>query len=138
MIRNARTLYYRLLSKFSSTDIPQNVEEFQLLDAKVINHISQVDDHSPFVRGLIAMTEARSIGIKYDMQTRKAGTSKASFPHLIDLGLDGLLSTSKIPARFFCLWGFSFIREYRLHVYSASCIPGSRLGCRCRNQYSNS
>ena len=131
LLRNARTLYYRLLSRFSSTDIPQNVGEFQLLDAKVINQISQVDDHSPFVRGLIAMTGARSIGIKYDMQTRKAGTSKAPFLHLIDLGLDGLLSTSKVPARIIFVFGalVSFVSvAYTCIVLLISLVLGSGAG----------
>lgn len=104
-LRKARSVYYKLLSKFSSADIPQNVGEFQLLDEAVIRQLSEVDDHYPFVRGLIAMTGAKSIGIKYDLQTRKAGDSKANLLHLLDLGMNGLLSTSKVPARIIFVFG---------------------------------
>ena len=99
LLRLSRHLYYKVLRKFADAEVPHGAGEFQLLDRNVFQQIAQVDDHYPFVRGLIAMTGGMSIGVPYNWEKRQFGKSKASFAHLLDLGLNGILSTSRFPAR---------------------------------------
>jgi len=44
LMRNTRRLYYRLVSRFASIDIPNDVGEFQLVDKVVVDTLRQFDD----------------------------------------------------------------------------------------------
>jgi glycosyltransferase involved in cell wall biosynthesis len=101
-----RKLYYRLVKRFADVSIPPDVGEFQLVDRCVIQALRQFDDYYPYVRGMIASCGFRAIGVPYTWRKRKCGFSKASAYPLIDQGLNGLISFSKVPMRFCLLGGF--------------------------------
>lgn len=107
LMRIARGIYYRIIKKFASAVIPLNSGEFLLADNKVINSILAVDDQYPYIRGLIAQTDVRSTSIPYTWVKRQRGKSKNSFISLIDQAINGFVSTSRVPARFALLGGFS-------------------------------
>jgi glycosyltransferase involved in cell wall biosynthesis len=108
LMRTARNLYYRIISRFSEDDIPKNVGEFLLADRRVVDSVLEVDDEYPYVRGLIAQTSVRSSSIEYSWVKRKKGKSKLNFFHLVDQAINGFVSTSRVPARFALLSGFFF------------------------------
>lgn len=105
LMRNIRSLYYKLIRKFSGTDIPLNSGEFLLADRRIIDSIIEIDDEYPYIRGLIAQTGGKSSSVKYVWERRNFGKSKNNFGSLIDQGLNGFISTSRIPARFIMLIG---------------------------------
>jgi glycosyltransferase involved in cell wall biosynthesis len=105
-MRNIRAVYYKLIRKFSGTDIPLNSGEFLLADKRIIDSIIDIDDEYPYIRGLIAQTGAKSSKIEYVWQRRDFGKSKNNFLSLIDQGLNGFISTSRVPARLIMLVGF--------------------------------
>lgn len=104
-MRTTRSVYYRLIKKFSGSDIPLNSGEFLLADKKIINSILKVDDEYPYIRGLIAQTGTQYSSIDYTWGKRANGKSKNSFISLIDQGLNGFISTTRIPARVIMLIG---------------------------------
>jgi len=104
-MRTTRAVYYRLIKKFSGSDIPLNSGEFLLADRKIINSILKVDDEYPYIRGLIAQTGTQYSSIDYTWGKRANGKSKNSFISLIDQGLNGFISTTRIPARIIMLIG---------------------------------
>lgn len=104
-MRKTRATYYRLIKKFSESDIPLNSGEFLLADKKIINSILKVDDEYPYIRGLIAQTGTKYSVVAYTWGKRTKGKSKNSFVSLIDQGLNGFISTTKIPARIIMLIG---------------------------------
>jgi hypothetical protein len=106
LMRSIRAIYYKLIRKFSGTDIPLNSGEFLLADKRIIESIIDIDDEYPYIRGLIAQTGAKSAKVEYVWQRRGYGKSKNNFLSLIDQGLNGFISTSRIPARFIMLIGF--------------------------------
>jgi glycosyltransferase involved in cell wall biosynthesis len=105
-MKSIRTVYYKLIRKFSGTDIPLNSGEFLLADKRIIESIIDIDDEYPYIRGLIAQTGAKSAKVEYVWQRRGLGKSKNNFLSLIDQGLNGFISTSRIPARLIMLIGF--------------------------------
>ena len=105
IMRLARGLYYRIIKKFASAVIPLNSGEFLLADKKVIDSILIVDDQYPYIRGLIAQTGVKSASVPYTWVRRERGKSKNSFVSLIDQGLNGFISTTRIPARIIMLIG---------------------------------
>jgi glycosyltransferase involved in cell wall biosynthesis len=99
VLRKCRGIYYRIISKMASADIPLNAGEFLLADRKVIDSIQSLDDAYPYIRGMIAKTGVKSSKIFYTWERRKEGISKNSIFDLIDQAVNGLVSTSRLPAR---------------------------------------
>lgn len=107
LMRTLRSIYYRVISRMAEADIPRDSGEFLLADQKVIKSVLAVDDTYPYIRGLIAQTAVRSSAIEYTWQRRKHGSSRNGFVDLLDQAINGLVSTSRIPARIALLSGFA-------------------------------
>jgi glycosyltransferase involved in cell wall biosynthesis len=106
IMRNLRGLYYRIIKKFASSDIPINVGEFMLIDRKVVDLLVNMRESNPYLRGLIAQVGVKSSFINYRWGKREFGKSKATPFVLIDTAMNGLVSTSRLPARIALLSGF--------------------------------
>lgn len=105
-MRVIRNVYYRMISRFSSAVIPRNSGEFLLADKRVIDSILALDDEYPYIRGRIAQTGVKSTSVPYTWVAREKGKSKNSYLDLIDQGMNGFISTSRVPARIALLLGF--------------------------------
>lgn len=99
LMRFVRRRYYRLVKNWAEVDIPVDVGEFQLVDKVVINALHQFEDYYPYLRGMVASCGFKSVGIPYTWKARKRGFSKNRLYHLIDQGLNGLISFTNIPLR---------------------------------------
>lgn len=102
----ARKLYYKFVTRFAKTKIPLDAGEFQLIDRKVVEALKLFDDYEPYLRGMIAACGFKSIGVKYYMKAREKGTAKGNLSLLLDLGLNGIVSTTAIPIRLGLVFGF--------------------------------
>src|SRR5437588_9184229 len=105
-MHRVRRLYYWTVSRFADISIPPNVGEFQLIDRVVVEALRRFDDHYPYIRGMIANCGFSATGVEYTWKARKRGFSKNRLYHLIDQGLNGLVSFTKVPFRFCLLGGF--------------------------------
>lgn len=101
-----RNAYYRIIRKFARFDIPINSGEFMLLDSRVVASILETKDHFPYIRGMAAQSVSNIDSIDYTWTARLAGKSKMNLLSLIDIGINGLISTSRAPARVALLSGF--------------------------------
>ena len=99
IINSLRRMYYRGINAMSEDDLPVNAGEFRLVDERILKELRNVDDTSPYLRGLISSMGFSQIGFEYDREARVAGTSKFSFRALLALALDGVLNHSLIPLR---------------------------------------
>jgi glycosyltransferase involved in cell wall biosynthesis len=107
LLRNARKLYYQILSRLSYVDYPPNVGDFQLVDRRVVDAMKRIDDAQPFMRMMPFEVGYRAVGVPYTWRARKHGVSRNAFLHMIDQGLNGLISFSNAPVRL-ALWaGFA-------------------------------
>ncbi len=106
ILRNVRHVYYRTVSRFAQIKIPPDVGEFQLIDRVVVEALRQFDDYYPYIRGMIASCGFKSIGVQYVWKARKKGVSKNRLFHLIDQGLNGIISFTRVPMRLCMLFGF--------------------------------
>jgi glycosyltransferase involved in cell wall biosynthesis len=107
VFRLVRKLYYRLVRSLSEFDLPIDTAEFQLLDRQIVDALLRFNDHYPYIRGMIANVGFReqSKALSYRWQSRKVGRSKNRLFHLIDQGLNGLISFSNVPLRIASLIG---------------------------------
>lgn len=106
IISSIRKLYYRLVNRLADVYLPPDVGEFQLIDRIVVEALKKYDDYYPYIRGMIANCGFKSMGIKYVWKARERGFSKNRLYHLIDQGLNGLISFTNVPLRLCMLFGF--------------------------------
>lgn len=92
-------LFYRILRKLSSLDIPLDTGDFRLLDRKVIEVFKKMPERARFVRGMISWIGFKQIGVKFHRHHRVAGTTKYPFHKMLKLALDGMIGFSTVPLR---------------------------------------
>jgi glycosyltransferase involved in cell wall biosynthesis len=104
LLRQVRRAYYRTVSSLADINIPLDAGEFQLVDRKVVEALRACDDYYPYIRGLVANCGFRRVGVEYTWRGRAKGISKNRLYHLIDQGLNGIVSFTNVPMRL-CLLG---------------------------------
>jgi len=107
LLRTTRRLYYRLVTALADVTIPPDVGEFQLIDRVVLDALRGFDDHYPYIRGMIATCGFDVVTVDYEWRARARGVSKNRLYHLIDQGLNGLISFSNAPLRAATFIGFA-------------------------------
>jgi glycosyltransferase involved in cell wall biosynthesis len=107
VMRTVRRWYYRTVSTLADIEIPLNVGEFQLVDRRVVDALRQCEDYYPYIRGLVANCGFRRAGVEYAWRARKRGFSKNKLYHLVDQGLNGMISFTNVPMRLCMFTGFA-------------------------------
>ncbi|WP_063800042.1 FkbM family methyltransferase [Bradyrhizobium retamae] len=107
LLRTSRRIFYRLVNSLSPFFIPENVGEYQLIDRVVAQHVIKMDDHFPYVRGMIAYCGFKATGVPYTWTRRRHGVSSSTFVRLVDQGLNGIISFSNVPIRLVLACGFA-------------------------------
>lgn len=96
-------LFYRTLSRLSSVEIPRNVGDFRLVDAKVVQAIRAMPEQDRFLRGMFAWVGFRQTLVQYERLERGAGETKYPFKKMMRLAMDGVIGFSDAPLRL-ALW----------------------------------
>jgi glycosyltransferase involved in cell wall biosynthesis len=130
IMRGIRKVYYRMVSRFANINIPPDVGDFQFVDKAIIDVLRQCDDYYPYTRGLIANCGFPAAGVPYTWKARKKGISKNRLYHLIDQGLNGLISFTNLPMRICMFIGFMLALisfGYAVFTLAANLIQYRRL-----------
>jgi polyisoprenyl-phosphate glycosyltransferase len=111
--------FYRLIKRITKIDIPVDAGDFRLLDRRVADALKRLPEKQRFLRGLVAWTGFRQVGVKFKRPERFAGEPKYSFRKSLDLALVGITSFSFVPLRLatylgFLIAGLSFV--YALYI----------------------
>jgi len=105
IMRSVRRAYYRIVHRLANVNVPVNVGSFQLLDRVVVEALRQFEDHDPHIPSMIASCGFKSTGIPYTWRARQKGVTKNRLYNLIDEGLNGMISFTRIPMRLCMLGG---------------------------------
>ena len=103
-----RVIFYRFLNWVSDYPVPVDAGDFRLIDREVIEVLRDSKVGDLYLRGQIARIGFRQVGIPYSRNERKFGDSKFSFPRLVGLALDGIISQSIRPLRIATYLGLLF------------------------------
>lgn len=128
--RNFAKLFYWLMSKMTSIDIPNNAGDFRLLDRKVINALNEFQERTRFMKGLYAWVGFKKTSVPFEVQERAAGKSAWRLTRLVELAITGITSFSDVPLR---VWGFigfvisSIALVYALYFLAYTLIYGADL-----------
>lgn len=101
-----RKSYYRFIDKISDVEIIKDSTGFGLYDKKVLDHLRNINDPYPFLRGLICEIGYPIKTIPFVQPRRLGGITKNNFYTLFDIAMLGMVSHSKVPIRIAALSGF--------------------------------
>jgi glycosyltransferase involved in cell wall biosynthesis len=93
------SLFYRFFKWITDLDIPMDTGDFRLISKPVIAAYQQVNEHQPFVRGLITWLGYNQIGVSYKRESRKAGKTKYPFRKMLKLAMNAITAFSDKPLR---------------------------------------
>ena len=92
-------MFYKLLSRGASIDIPPDAGDFRLMDRRVVLALRQLPERGKFMKGLYNWVGFRQTSVPFDYAERRSGGSKFRFASLFDLAMTGLTSFSSFPLR---------------------------------------
>ena len=98
-------IFYYFYQKLSEINVPKEVGEFSLMNKKVVNHLINLKENNLFIRGLRTWLGFNQIGVEYNRLERNKGKPKFSFYESFILGLDGIVSFTKVPLRAILILG---------------------------------
>jgi glycosyltransferase involved in cell wall biosynthesis len=102
---------YRLINKISDIELPIDSGDFKLLSRRAVNHIIQLKEDKPYIRGLVSWVGYKQVQVMYDRDPRFDGRENTKMPVLsrkvIYYWLDrALISFSDAPLKVILLMGF--------------------------------
>ncbi len=102
----ARGVYYKMLRKMSSSEIIEQFTGFGLYDKSFVETLRQLDDPTPFMRGLVAELGPERKEIEYEQPKRRAGKTHNNFFTLYDAAMLSFTSYTKSGLRIATFAGF--------------------------------
>jgi glycosyltransferase involved in cell wall biosynthesis len=98
-------IFYRLLKRLASIDIPVDAGEFRLVDRKVVNFMQNLTERSRFMRGLTVWPGLRQAKIQIERAARLSGKTNYNFRRSFLVAIDGIVSFSVVPLRLTAIFG---------------------------------
>ncbi len=106
IVRAFRTLYYKMIKKFSDVEQIEHFTGFGLYDKSFVNTLRDLHDPTPFLRGIVAELGPERKEIPYEQQRRRAGKTHNNFFTLYDAAMLSFTSYTKIGLRIALFGGF--------------------------------
>jgi glycosyltransferase involved in cell wall biosynthesis len=100
-------LYYRLLKRLASLDIPLDAGDFCVMSRRVLDALNALPERNRFVRGLRTWVGYRQTGLAYERHARQTGEPKYTFSKLLRLAMDGIISFSYRPLQLVMFCGLA-------------------------------
>lgn len=119
LLRSCYRVFYRMMTKLSSTPLPEGSGDFGLLSRRVVTALRQHREQHRYLRGLRMWVGFQQIGVEVERRERHAGKSQYGLRGLIRLAMDGLFSFSIVPIRLALLVGLIAIGGSLLYAVFA-------------------
>lgn len=103
----ARTVYYKMIRKMSDVEMIDHFTGFGLYDKTFIQLLRQLDDPTPFIRGIVAEYGFKRKDLEYVQPKRRAGKTKNNFYSLYDAAMLSITSYTKVGLRLATFAGFA-------------------------------
>lgn len=101
-----RSLYYKMIRKFSDVEQIEHFTGFGLYDKSFIDIMKSLDDSIPFLRGIVAEYGADRKDLYYEQEKRRYGKTHNNFFSLYDAAMLSFTSYTKIGLRIATFIGF--------------------------------
>ena len=101
-----RSLYYKMIKKFSEVEQIEHFTGFGLYDKEFIKVLQDLDDPDPYLRGIVAELGFERKEIPFTQPKRQRGKSSNNWYRLYDAAMLGITSYTKIGLRLATIVGF--------------------------------
>ncbi len=101
-----RSIYYKAIRKMSSVEQIEHFTGFGLYDKDFVQVLRDLDDPTPFIRGIVAELGYERKEIEYEQPKRRAGKTKNNWYSLYDAAMLSFTSYTKIGLRLATFSGF--------------------------------
>lgn len=106
IMRFFRTCYYKLIRKMSDVEQIEHFTGFGLYDRSFIDTLRDLNDPTPFLRGIVAELGSNRVDIEYEQAKRQAGKTHNNFFTLYDAAMLSFTSYTKFGLRIATIVGF--------------------------------
>ncbi len=106
VMRFLRSCYYKAIKKMSDVEQIEHFTGFGLYDKQFIGVLRNLDDSTPFLRGIVAELGFKRKEIPYEQQKRAAGKTHNNWATLYDAAMLSFTSYTKIGLRIATIIGF--------------------------------
>lgn len=94
-----RSVYYKMIKKMSDVEQIEHFTGFGLYDKSFVKVLRELDDPTPFIRGIVAELGPERKEIPYEQPKRRAGKTKNNWYSLYDAAMLSFTSYTKIGLR---------------------------------------
>ena len=101
-----RTCYYRTIKKLSEVEQIEHFTGFGLYDRSFVEVLRNLQDSTPFMRGIVAELGYKRKDIPYEQQKRRAGKTHNNWFTLYDAAMLSFTSYTKAGLRVATIMGF--------------------------------
>ncbi len=105
--RGTAKIFYRLLRRLTSVDIPLDTGDFRLIDRHIIECLRQMPEKNKFLRGQIAWLGFKQTSVVFNRDKRQYGKTGYPFSKMLSFAIDGITSFSDKPLTYVTRLGFS-------------------------------
>ena len=95
----ARSVYYKLIRRFSPLPQYDNVIGFGLYDRIILQELKEMRDPVPYIRNMVPITGYKPVLLRYDQRERASGKSSYNLFSYFNTALIGMVHTSKVPLK---------------------------------------
>ena len=103
-----RSVYYKLIKKFSDVEQIEHFTGFGLYDKSFIEVLRKLDDPTPFLRGIVGELGGKRKEIPFEQQKRRAGKTHNNWYSLYDAAMLSFTSYTKVSMRLAVFIGVFF------------------------------
>jgi len=92
-------MFYRIISRVSRVQLPQDTGDFRLLSRRVVVALSTLREQHRFMKGLFAWVGFAQTAVPYRRDPRAAGKTKWNYWKLWNFALEGITSFTIAPLK---------------------------------------
>jgi dolichol-phosphate mannosyltransferase len=97
--RASASVFYRLLGRVASVDIPRDTGDFRLMSRRAVQALRAMRERHRFVRGMSAWIGFTQGSVPFDRAPRAAGETKYGLGKMLRLAADAVVAFSWVPLR---------------------------------------
>ena len=97
--RTTAAMFYRLIRKMTTIEIPLDTGDFRLISRRVVEDLRRLQEQSRFVRGLVTWVGYNQTPVFYDRDRRYGGETKYPLSKMLKFAFDGITGFSSQPLR---------------------------------------
>ena len=123
-------LFYRILNRITSIDIPVDTGDFRIINRKVATELLRMNDHTKFLRGQIAWLGFKETYISYKREERKNGNTNFGYRKMFRFAFDGITGFSNFPLKFASVSGIIvsvFAFAFIIYILLAKLVWGQTI-----------